>query len=203
MLFHYHFWTPDVEEMERFYQEAGFQTYQRIGKSQGSFQDFSPPLTWEDFRGQAILFRIIEMRKGMINVTFGHGKKIQFDHIGFLVSPPEHDEICDRAKRLGWSVEQNPKRTFLATPYQFEIELQTDRSYVAGDSAAAIRQMTLQLPQEGLLEDLRILFGEEIPGIRLQHGPAAMLTEVEMSGFPSPVEAATLLDPCGVRLSFS
>ncbi len=30
MLFHYHFWTPYVEETERFYLEQGFRISQRL-----------------------------------------------------------------------------------------------------------------------------------------------------------------------------
>jgi len=38
MLFHYHFWTPYVEETEKFYEDNGFRISQRIGKYQGDFQ---------------------------------------------------------------------------------------------------------------------------------------------------------------------
>ncbi|GGB69819.1 hypothetical protein GCM10007199_40060 [Fictibacillus barbaricus] len=50
MLFHYHFWTPFVEETEKFYENNGFRISQRIGKYQGDFQMFNPPLKWDDFR---------------------------------------------------------------------------------------------------------------------------------------------------------
>ncbi|MDL5376130.1 hypothetical protein ACNOIU_08090 [Exiguobacterium mexicanum] len=63
MLFHYHMWTPFVEETERFYKQLGFQVTQRIGKHDGDFTAFNPPLDWDDFRHQHILFRIIEMKK--------------------------------------------------------------------------------------------------------------------------------------------
>jgi hypothetical protein len=100
MLFHYHFWTPYLEETEKFYEENGFNVSLRMGKYNGDFQNFNPPLTWNDFRIKNILFRIIEMRKGTVNITFGYGKKIKFDHIGFLVSKTKHHMLCDNAKKM-------------------------------------------------------------------------------------------------------
>lgn len=104
MLFHYHFWTPYVEETENFYEENGFRISQRIGKYKGDFQTFNPPLTWNDFREKNIFFRIIEARKEGVNITFGYGKKIMFDHIGYLVSMEKHNKICDNAKKMNWDV---------------------------------------------------------------------------------------------------
>lgn len=43
MLFHYHFWTPYVEETEKFYVDNGFRISQRIGRYQGEFQNFTHP----------------------------------------------------------------------------------------------------------------------------------------------------------------
>ncbi|WP_255508311.1 hypothetical protein [Exiguobacterium sp. Helios] len=99
MLFHYHLWTPFVEETERFYQQLGFQVTQRIGRYEGAFTSFDPPLDWDDFREQPILFRIIEMKRGAINMTFGYGKKVMFDHIGFLVTEADRLQILGRAER--------------------------------------------------------------------------------------------------------
>lgn len=50
LLFHYHFWTPYVEETEKFYIENGFRVSLRTGKYKGDFQTFNPPLMWDDFR---------------------------------------------------------------------------------------------------------------------------------------------------------
>ncbi|MDQ1145960.1 hypothetical protein QE429_002787 [Bacillus sp. SORGH_AS 510] len=75
MLFHYHFWTPNLEEMENFYLNQGFRVSQRLGKYKGEFQSFNPPLSWDEFREQGVLFRIIEMKKGNVNISFGFGKR--------------------------------------------------------------------------------------------------------------------------------
>lgn len=84
----------------------------------------------ERFREKNILFRIIEARKGTVNITFGYGKKIRFDHIGYLVSMEEHNKICDNAKKMNWTIKVGERRTFITTPYEFKIELQVNNDVV-------------------------------------------------------------------------
>jgi hypothetical protein len=74
-LFHYHWWTKEVEQMEKFYMSIGFYVTLRVGKIEGEPKTFNPPLTWEDFRNKDITFRTIEMRSGQTNLTFGNGKR--------------------------------------------------------------------------------------------------------------------------------
>ncbi|BBP87110.1 hypothetical protein BsIDN1_07280 [Bacillus safensis] len=73
-LFHYHYWTPFVEETEQTYRSLGFEVKGRFTKD-GAYH---PPLKWDDFREEQPTFRIIEMRKGQINITFGYSKKKSF-----------------------------------------------------------------------------------------------------------------------------
>ncbi|MBL5769351.1 hypothetical protein B5V88_11840 [Heyndrickxia sporothermodurans] len=160
MLFHYHFWTPYVEETEKFYEDNGFRISQRIGRYQGEFQEFNPPLKWEDFREKNILFRIIEARKGTINITFGYGKRIMFDHIGFLVSDKEREKICENAVKLSWKVDKRERRTFISTPYHFRIELQTNTDVVDSlNSKINLQELKLETKKAGLESDLLTLFG--------------------------------------------
>lgn len=49
-LFHYHYWTPFVEETEQAYTSLGFEVKGRFAK-EGSFP---PPQTWDDFREEAL-----------------------------------------------------------------------------------------------------------------------------------------------------
>lgn len=79
-LFHYHYWTPFVEETEQAYRSLGFEVKARFTKD-GSFH---PPLTWDDFREEQPTFRIVEMRKGQINITFGYSKKSFLITLAFL-----------------------------------------------------------------------------------------------------------------------
>ncbi|WHY79874.1 hypothetical protein QNH20_12310 [Neobacillus sp. WH10] len=198
MLFHYHFWTPYVEETEKFYLENGFRISQRIGKYNGDFQAFNPPLTWDDFRGKKILLRIIEVRKGAVNITFGFGKKIMFDHIGFLVSEEEQGNICENAAKMNWEVDKGERRTFITTPYNFRIELQVNEDAI--DSLTdniKIEELKLETKMKGLNNDLSILFNKPINSIISEVGDEVTIKEALIKGFLS----SNIVDPNGVRIS--
>ncbi|MDM5227382.1 hypothetical protein QUF73_14345 [Cytobacillus sp. NJ13] len=186
-----------MEETERFYVNNGFRIYQRIGKYQGDFQNFDPPLVWEDFREKKILFRIIEARKGSINITFGYGKKIIFDHIGFWVSEKEQELICQNADNMNWTVDRGERRTFITTPYSFRIELQSNKDIV--DSMTdniKIKELRLGTKKKGLEDDLSILFGKPVNSIKSIIGETVTIREAVIKGFsPKP-----LVDPNGVRI---
>lgn len=145
-LFHYHWWTRKLEAMETFYNELGFTVTQRMGRFNGEIQPFNPPLTWDEFRDKEIMFKIIEMRKGKTNVTFGYGKSDILDHIGFIVSEIEYQEILTRARILDWKINGNSRRTFISTPWKFRIELQKRLEVVNDEEDMIIRKMVLQAP---------------------------------------------------------
>ncbi|MEO2076064.1 MAG: hypothetical protein ABGX20_11910 [Bacillus sp. (in: firmicutes)] len=197
MLFHYHFWTPNLEEMEKFYINQGFRVSQRLGKYKGVFQSFNPPLSWDEFREQGVLFRIIEMKKGNVNISFGFGKRVIFDHIGFLVTEDEKRKICENANSLKWKVEVGDRRTFISTPYQFLIELQTHLDAVDGDGLNAdIHQMTIATSDDGLEQDLTILFGKKVPEIQNIFEDTVMLKEVILP----TISEKEIKDPNGVLI---
>lgn len=197
MIFHYHFWTPYVEETERFYVNNGFRIYQRIGRFQGDFQNFDPPLKWDDFREKNILFRIIEARKGTINITFGYGKKIIFDHIGFLVSENEQGIICENADTMNWTVDRGDRRTFITTPYDFRIELKTHKGIVDSmTDKIKIQELIVETKIKGLENDLYILFGKPVNTIKTVIGDTVTIREAIIKDFPSK----QLEDPNGVKI---
>jgi hypothetical protein len=197
MLFHYHFWTPYVEETEKFYEDNGLRISQRIGKYKGDFQTFNPPLTWNDFREKNILFRIIETRKGTVNITFGYGKKVMFDHIGFLVSREEHNKICENAKKMNWEMKVGERRTFITTPYEFKIELQIHEDVIDSTTdIAAIEEIKMVTKRKGLENDLSILFSKPFPTISSVVGDEVMIQEAVIKGFLS----SNIVDPNGVRI---
>ncbi|MBO8172348.1 MAG: hypothetical protein H0Z33_10695 [Bacillaceae bacterium] len=170
-LFHYHHWTPYVRETEAFYQKLGFEVTLRLGNQKGEIKTFNPPLTWEDFGDQKVTFRIIEVRQGQVNITFGHGKKTIFDHIGFLVEPAEHDEICRRAETLGWKTEVGERRTFVDTPLPFRIELQPRKDVVTPDPDPLLKQMQIYINRGDMkvLADTGYLLGASQEGHQLVH----------------------------------
>jgi hypothetical protein len=198
MLFHYHFWTPYVEETEKFYEGIGFRISQRIGRYQGEFQEFNPPLKWDDFREKNILFRIIEARKGTINITFGYGKRIIFDHIGFLVSDKEQGQICENAIKLSWKVDKGERRTFIATPYNFRIELQTNSDVVDSlNGQIKLEELKLETQKAGLESDLLTLIGNSKNRVHSEIGEVVTIRQAVINNLVS----SPIVDPNGVRLT--
>ncbi|RDB33986.1 hypothetical protein [Exiguobacterium sp. RIT594] len=196
MLFHYHLWTPFVEETERFYQQLGFQVTQRIGKYEGAFTSFDPPLDWDDFREQQILFRIIEMKRGAINITFGYGKKVMFDHIGFLVTEADRLKVIDRAEGLGLTVQANERRTFIGTPFGFRVELQTHPDAVESETGDQLLQLGIATPKPGLEPLLSQLLDRAVPEITTSVSQRMHARKAVFSGTP----ALSLQDPNGLEV---
>lgn len=198
MLFHYHFWTPFVEETEKFYVENGFVISQRIGRYEGDFQSFNPPLKWDDFREKNIIFRIIEARKGTINITFGYGKKIMFDHIGFFVSEKEQMKICENADKLNWKVDKGERRTFITTPYNFRIELQTNEDAVDSfNHQVKIQELKLTTKKAGLESDLSSLFGNSAYNISSEIGDVVTIKQAVIKNLIS----SPIIDPNGLEIT--
>ncbi len=198
MLFHYHFWTPNVEETENFYVDNGFRISQRIGSYQGEFQEFNPPLKWDDFREKNILFRIIEARKGTINITFGYGKKIMFDHIGFFVSEKEQKKICENANKLNWKVDKGERRTFIATPYNFRIELQSNEDAVDSlNDQVKIQELKLAIKKAGIESDLFTLFGNSSYNISSEVEDVVTIKQAVVKSLVS----LPIVDPNGVKIT--
>ncbi|QAA21864.1 hypothetical protein [Sporolactobacillus terrae] len=197
MLFHYHFWTPFVEETEEFYKANGFHVSQRIWRYQNEFQSFNPPQTWEDFRNKPILFRIIEMKKGAINITFGFGKKVRFDHIGFLVSDDERRKIIESAKQMHRNIQVNERRTFIGTPYGFRIELQTNHDVVESeDSPISIHELDISTTSKDFQQFFIKLFKKDMSEIVPIFGDKTTITRAVINHIS--LKIAT--DPNGVTL---
>lgn len=199
MLFHYHLWTPHVEETEKFYANLGFQVTQRIGKKDGEFESFDPPLDWDDFRGQSIRFRIIEMKRGATNISFGYGKKVIFDHIGFLVSEEEKVNVLERAEQIGLTTQSNERRTFIHTPYGFRIELQQHFDAVQSRSENRVLQFSIDSKRKGIEEVLRRLFGRQVSEINVSESNHTMIIDVKLM---SDANFRTV-DPNGIQIILS
>lgn len=190
-LFHYHYWTPFVEETEQAYRSLGFEVKGRFTKS-GSFH---PPLTWEDFREEQPTFRIIEMRKGQINITFGCSKKVLFDHIGFLVSDEEYDQLLAQAKELNWPIQAGERRTFLSTPLRLRLELQR-RTDVIETGTDALHAMTIAVPDLSQTPKVDQLLSPLHQPIHWQKGEQLSLLNVVMTDD----DGVDTTDPNGVHI---
>lgn len=190
-LFHYHYWTPFVEETEQTYRSLGFEVKGRFTKD-GSFH---PPLTWDDFREEQPTFRIIEMRKGQINITFGYSKKVLFDHIGFLVSDEEYNLLLAQAKKLNWPIQAGERRTFLSTPLRLRLELQR-RTDVIENGNDALHAMTIAVPDLSQTPKVDQLLSPLNQPIHWQKGERLSLLDVNMTN----VDEMNTIDPNGVHI---
>jgi hypothetical protein len=79
------------------------------------------------FGPSPILFRIIEVIRGQVNVTFGAGTRDRFDHLGLLVDEEEHDAVLIQARLAGMMVSESEAWTFVHTAWGFRLELQRRR----------------------------------------------------------------------------
>ncbi|MCM2986985.1 hypothetical protein MCZ36_12700 [Bacillus safensis] len=190
-LFHYHYWTPFVEETEQAYRSLGFEVKGRFTKD-GSFH---PPLTWDDFREEQPTFRIIEMRKGQINITFGYSKKVLFDHIGFLVSDEEYAQLLAQAKELNWPIQAGERRTFLSTPLRLRLELQR-RTDVIETGTEALHAMTIAVPDLSQTPKVDQLLSPLHQPIHWQKGEQLSLLNVIMTDD----DGVDTTDPNGVHI---
>ncbi|WP_306010418.1 hypothetical protein [Bacillus sp. MMSF_3328] len=78
-----------------------------------------------------------------------------FDHIGFFVSEKEQLKICENANKLNWKVDKGERRTFIATPYNFRIELQSNENAVDSlNDQVKIQQLKLAIKKAGIESDL-------------------------------------------------
>ncbi|GGA70006.1 hypothetical protein [Ornithinibacillus halotolerans] len=180
-LFHYHHWTNQVEETEKFYVENGFEVSGRFAKVKDGMKTYHPPLQWDDFRKENPVFRIIEVRKGKVNVTFGAAKRIMFDHIGFLVSKEEHDELCNLARQFGWNVNEGDRRTFIGTPSRLRLELQQREDVVEGGSDF-ISSIEIVVKEPSHVQDFTRFLGNKLENIKLTVGEQLALKKVLICG---------------------
>lgn len=190
-LFPYHYWTPFVEETEQAYRSLGFEVKGRFTKD-GSFH---PPLTGDDFREEQPTFRIIEMRKGQINITFGYSKKVLFDHIGFLVSDEEYAQLLAQAKELNWPIQAGERRTFLSTPLRLRLELQR-RTDVIETGTDALHAMTIAVPDLSQTPKVDQLLSPLHQPIHWQKGEQLSLLNVVMTDD----DGVDTTDPNGVHI---
>ncbi|MGM0973823.1 Uncharacterised protein [Cytobacillus firmus] len=89
------------------------------------------------------------------------------------------------------------RRTFIATPYSFRIELQTNKEIA--DSVTdniRIEELRLETKKKGLEDDLSILFGKPVSSIKSVFGETVTINEAVIKGLSSKI----LVDPNGVRI---
>lgn len=120
-----------------------------------------------------------------------------FDHIGFLVTKEEHDEICSRASKLGWHVDKGARRTFIGTPIRLRIELQ-QRDDAVGEGRDCITSMFISVKDLNDVKDFSALLGEQDAELQFIKANELALKEVFMKGQKNSI----VTDPNGVKIHF-
>nr|WGD97976.1 hypothetical protein P5627_01005 [Bacillus safensis] len=135
------------------------------------------------------------MRKGQINITFGYSKKVLFDHIGFLVSDEEYDQLLAQAKKLNLPIQAGERRTFLSTPLRLRLELQR-RTDVIENGNDALHAMTIAVPDLSQTPKVDQLLSPLNQPIHWQKGERLSLLDVNMTN----VDEMNTIDPNGIHI---
>ena len=167
-LFHLHYNTPDVGQLESALETAGLPLYRRFGWAEDDLLALSPtdpvPAGWRLY--------VETLQQGYANLTLGLGGRFRFDHLGIYAS--EFDAIVERAEAAGWSVrDKDGRRPFLTTPWRFRIEIHPEGDDVEGE---------LGCWADAHLEEIRLVVPDAAPvrrGLDAVLGPVSGLVVEE------------------------
>ncbi|ELZ91531.1 hypothetical protein C440_14494 [Haloferax mucosum ATCC BAA-1512] len=130
-IFHLHYHVPDVDTAATALELHGIDPVARFGSVDGDSRALSPA----DAVPDGFRLRLQTNRGGAVDVTLTPGPHVAFDHLGVVVA--DLPAVVSRATERGWSVTENERRTFLVTPWEFRIELQSADSDVVSELGPA------------------------------------------------------------------
>ncbi|WP_022794390.1 hypothetical protein [Marinococcus halotolerans] len=197
-LFHYHFWTTEIEETEAFYSTHGFEVVGRFALENYRIKRYDPPLAWDNFRDKGLTFRMIEMSLGQVRVTFGAGRMNTFGYFGYRVNREEHAGILRRAKEHGWGITKKERRTFLQPSTGPKIQLDRAEELPIGGKEE-LESVLITSPEPYDSNDWQTVLGAEALVPAWQEKRAFELEKVVIQGAE---KMETVQDPNGVYLEF-
>jgi catechol 2,3-dioxygenase-like lactoylglutathione lyase family enzyme len=151
-LFHYHLVTSKVREVEeRYLAKLGFDLVARYGRVGEEATSFEPGVSWQELQRIGFRLRLTELQRGAVNVVVqpGHWDIPRVDHIGIALDEDEFGEVLARATLLGRRVQEHGgRRTFVATPAGYRLEIHPPREWIdeliaAGDELS-LTELRLQ-----------------------------------------------------------
>ena len=192
MLFHLHFNTPNVDTAAERLDSIGVPLRRQFGSVRGEGAALEPGESAPDgFR-----FKLQVHQRGAVNVTVAPGQRPRFDHFGLVVD--DISTVFERSRAREWSVRENPRRSFVMTPWGFRVEVNDRDGEVAGELGderdAAIESFTLHVP-EGAPSAVTDVFGD-VPALDLREDSgvrAEAFTLVGDSVSGEPVDVQELL----------
>lgn len=186
-LFHLHFAVPDVPAAERALADAGLPPYRRFGRLDGerASLDADEPVP-DGFR-----LRLQNARTGAVDVTLAPGTRLQFDHLGVVV--PDVAAVVDRAEDVDWSArDSGGRRSFLATPWRFRVEVVDAAGAVAGDlgspDVASLASVALRVPDPDRVRSAFETVLGDLPALRFEDagGDRASIPRFRLDGSAFP-----------------
>jgi catechol 2,3-dioxygenase-like lactoylglutathione lyase family enzyme len=150
-LFHYHLVTSKVREVEeRYLAKLGFELVARHGRIGDEPISYEPGTSWAELDRLGFRLRLTELQRGGVNVVVqpGHWTVPRVDHFGFALAEDEFREVLGRATVLGRRVQEHGgRRTFVATPAGYRIEIHPPREWLEElvEGAAVFRLAELRL----------------------------------------------------------
>ena len=133
-VFHYHLVTSRVRLVEaRYLAKLGFDLVARYGWVEDSSHWFEPGKSWEELDEIGFRPRLVELRRGGVNVVLqpGHWDVPRVDHLGVALDEDSFLEALERASDLEMKIQDHPgKRTFIATDAGYRVEVHPPRDWV-------------------------------------------------------------------------
>ena len=182
-LFHYHLVTSKVREVEeRYLAKLGFSLVARHGRLGEQPASYEPGTPWEELDKIGFRLRLTELERGAVNVVVqpGHWEVPRVDHVGLALEESEFREVLGRATLLGRRVQEHGgRRTFIATPAGYRLEIHPPREWIEQLLAAAeqFRLVELQLLADApgaKAQALAELLGIDPDGGRVEVGDSAV-----------------------------
>jgi catechol 2,3-dioxygenase-like lactoylglutathione lyase family enzyme len=133
-LFHYHLVTSRVRDVEaRYLGKLGFTLVARHGRVGEETTSFEPGRSWEELDQIGFKLRLSELERGAVNVVVqpGQWEVPRLDHLGLALSEDAFLETLERASEKELRIQEHGgRRTFVATPAGFRLELHPPRAWI-------------------------------------------------------------------------
>lgn len=196
-LFHYHLVTSRVREVEeRYLAKLGFNLVARHGRLGEEPLSFEPGTSWEELDEMGFRLRLTELQRGSVNVVVqpGHWAVPRVDHVGIALEEGEYKAVLERASLLGRRVqEQGGRRTFIATPSGYRLEVHPPREWIDALLAARDEFSLVELRLRADSPEAKAGALAELLGLDPENGGVAV-GNTSVSFLPGGPEGRPVLD---------
>jgi catechol 2,3-dioxygenase-like lactoylglutathione lyase family enzyme len=196
-LFHYHLVTSRIRETEeRYLAKLGFALVARHGRVGEKPVSYEPGTSWEELDRLGFRLRLTELERGAVNVVVqpGHWTVPRIDHVGVALEEDEFREVLGRATLLGRRVQEHGgRRTFVATPAGYRLEIHPPRDWIEQLLGAAddFRLVELRLLADSPQEKAHAL--AELLGLDAESGTVEV-ADSSITFLPGGPEGRPVLD---------